>query len=104
MRSPGGTFEAPPALSLWLHVTGMFGATGLVASASLMLLPIAATLIRLKSFTWNVAPRAYATLAAVLLALNFADLANNSGFLLPVLLAAGGLTTCSLDRPSARRG
>lgn len=103
-RSPGGTFEAPPALSLWLHVTGMFGATGLVASASLMLLPIAATLIRLKSFTWNVAPWAYATLAAVLLALNFADLANNSGFLLPVLLAAGGLTTCSLDRPHARRG
>jgi len=81
----------------------MFGATGLLASASLMLLPIAATLIRLKLLAWNVAPWAFATLAAVLLALNFADLANNSGFLLPVLLAAGGLTTCSLDRPPARR-
>ena len=41
--TPDGTFPDPITLSFWFLVSGMYGAFGLLASAALLLLPIAAS-------------------------------------------------------------
>ncbi len=101
--TPDGTFTDPIALSLFFLVAGMYGGLGLVALAGLLLTPIGAAS--------RSRPRADSppiVLAAVLLALNVADLALNGGFLLPMLLAAGGINGCLLGReatpPGLQRG
>jgi hypothetical protein len=102
--SPDGSFQDPIALSFWFLVTGMYGALGLLASASLLLLPIAASASRVRSLGWNSSPWSFVALTAVILSLNVADLAMNSGFLLPMLVAAGGLNGLNLGRPHSRPG
>ncbi len=97
-QKPDGTFVDPIALSFWLHAVGMFGVVGFLSAFCTLVFPIAATILRTPRPL--IAPRSqpYFTLAAIVLALNIADLFFNSGLILPILLVAGGLSRTDSSR------
>ena len=97
-QAPGGGFLDPVALGLWMFVLGSYGLVGLMALASLLVLPVVEVLRWLPPRSWRNASTAGVTVTAVLLAVNAADAIFNSVFLLPLMAGAGGLVTWSQRR------
>jgi hypothetical protein len=91
----GGTFFNPVNLGLWLLVSGMFGAVGLIAAGATLLVPVAEVLRRLPIAAWTAPGSAAVALAAVLLVVVAFDALFNSVVLLPLLAGAGGIHSWS---------
>ncbi|WZP00854.1 hypothetical protein EP7_002509 [Isosphaeraceae bacterium EP7] len=91
--TPDGTFLDPIAVSLWVLAAGMYGALGLATVAVALHLPLAGAAARLRRLAWDGPQWGGVSAAVAVLAVSVADLAMNSGLLLPVLIAAGGLTS-----------
>lgn len=100
--SPDGSFLDPIALSFWFLVSGAYGGFGLLASAGLLMLPVAGSAYRLRSLGWKTSPGCYVALTAGLIALNVTDLFMNSGYLPALLIGGGGINGLILGRPRGR--
>jgi hypothetical protein len=94
-----GTFVDPVAVSLWILSAGMYGAIGLAAVAAVLHLPLVAAVARLRHLDWDRSRCSGISAAVAILAVSVADLTMNSCLLLPVLIAAGGLTSWSFGPP-----
>ena len=97
-----GTFVDPVALGLWMPALGLYGVVGLFALTLATTLPVVEVLRWLPPRAWLNPACSGVTLAAVLLAMNVADAAANSVFLLPLMAGAGGLNSWSMGRYEGR--
>jgi hypothetical protein len=87
------TFVDPIGTGLWFHTLGRFGLIGLVCSTTVLLWPVVRVLHRLPPRSWHTPAGSALFLMALLLAINLADSLLNSGWILPLLAGAGGLTS-----------
>ena len=76
----------------------MYGAVGIVAWTSLLLLPEISTFRRLPPWLWLSPSTSGVALAAVLLLMNLIDSLLNSTWVVPLTAAAGGLNGWSLRK------
>ena len=95
---PDRKFLNPVNLGLWLLASGMYGAVGIVAWTSLLLLPEISTFRRLPPWLWLSPSTSGVALAAVLLLMNLIDSLLNSTWVVPLTAAAGGLNGWSLRK------
>ena len=102
--APDGHFINPVALGLWLTTLGSYGIVGLTCVAATLLLPVFEVFRRLPLSRWTDTKDSAVALAAVLLLMATIESLFNSLLLLPLLAAAGGLTSWSAgaDRRRAR--
>jgi hypothetical protein len=96
------TFVDPIATGLWFHTLGRFGLIGLACSTVVLLLPVVRVLYRLPARSWRTPAGSVVFLTALLLAINLADSLLNSGWLLPLLVGAGGLNSAVASEGGTR--